>query len=119
MDCWACEHGHIRNCTQPGLNNMASRKYIELRRKIASEKGKKGVAARRRKMMDDASSVYQLVRVIEIKRADGSMAATWRVFATRDPGAPLAVDFGGGLHRYISPRRLAALIARKMFEVVG
>jgi hypothetical protein len=98
---------------------MPSRKYIERRRKIASEKGKKGVAARRRKMMEEADRVYQLVRVIEMKRADGSVAATWRVFATRDPSAPLAVDFGGELHRYISPRRLAPLIARKMFEVAG
>lgn len=98
---------------------MASRKYIERRRKIASEKGRKGVEARLRKMMADASSVYQLVRVIEIKRADGSVSAMWRVFATMESGVPLAVDFGGELHRYISPRRLAALIARKMFEVAG
>ena len=98
---------------------MASRKYIERRRKIASEKGKKGVAARRRRMMQDAENVYQLVRVIEIKRADGSVAAVWRVFATGNPLAPLAIDFGGELHRYVSIRRLSPLIARKMFEVVG
>lgn len=96
---------------------MASRKYIERRRKIASMKGKLGVLVRRKKMLENAERVYALVRVIEIKRADGSLAATWRVFATQDPHAPLAVDFGNELHRYISARRLAPLIARKMFEV--
>jgi hypothetical protein len=75
------------------------------------------VQAERR--MDDSRNVYQLARVIEIKRADGSVAATWRVFATGNPLAPLAVDFGGELHRYMSVRRLSPLIARKMFEVVG
>ena len=98
---------------------MASRKYIERRRKIASEKGKLGVLARRKKMLENADQVYSLVRMIEMRRADGSLAATWRVFATHDPTAPLCVDFGNELHRYMSLRRLAPLIARKMFEVVG
>jgi hypothetical protein len=98
---------------------MASRKYIERRRKIASLKGKLGVLARQRKMLEHTESVYALVRVIEIRRADGSLAATWRVFATRDPAAPLCVDFGNELHRYMSVRRLAPLIARKMFESVN
>ena len=83
---------------------------------VAGRKSQRVQAAKR---MEDADKVYQLARVIEIKRADGSLAATWRVFATRDPHAPLAVDFGVELHRYISPRRLAPLIARKMFEVVA
>ena len=98
---------------------MASRKYIEMRRRIAGEKGRKGVAARRRKMLEDAENTYALARVIVIKRADGAVAATWRVFATRDPLAPLAVDFGGDVHRYLSPRRLSALLARKMLGVVA
>lgn len=96
---------------------MASRKYIERRIKIASMKGRLGVLARRKKMLERADQVYALVRVIEIKRADGSVAAVWKVFATRDSSAPLAVDFGNELHRYMSARRLAPLIARKMFEV--
>ena len=98
---------------------MVSRRYIERRRKISSEKGKKGVAARRRKMLDNVESVYRLVRVIEIKRADGSLAATWRVYATHDPTAPLSVDFNGELHRYSSLRRLSPLIARKLFAVAN
>jgi len=97
---------------------MASRKYMQRRREIASLKGRKGVEARRRKMMECVEKVYSLVRVIEFRRADGSVAAVWRVFSTHDLQAPLAVDFNGELHRYMSLRRLAPLIARKMFEVV-
>ena len=97
---------------------MASRKYIEERRRKARARGLKGVEARRRKMLEERDRVWELVRVIEMRRADGSVSGTWRVFATGDPDAPLSVDFGNELHRYMSPRRLAPLIAKKMFAVV-
>ena len=98
---------------------MASRTYMRKRKAIASMKGRLGVIGRQRKMLEDASKVYSLVRTIEFRMADGSVAATWRVFATHDPHAPLAVDFGTDIRRYISLRRLSPLIARKMFDVVG
>lgn len=87
---------------------------ISMRRAVA---GRKSQAVQAAKRMEDCRHVYQLARTIEIKRADGSVAANWRVFATGNPIAPLSVDFGGELHRYVSPRRLAPLIARKMFDV--
>ena len=97
---------------------MASRTYIERRRKIASMKGRLGVVGRHKKMLENSKNVYALVRVIEFRKADGSVAATWKVFATHNPCAPLAVDFGNEIHRYMSIRRLSPLIARKMFEVI-
>ena len=80
--------------------------------------GRRSQEVQARKRMAERDNVWELVRVIEVKRADGSLAATWRVFATGDPGWPLSVDFDGRLHRFMSMRRLGPLIARKMFEVV-
>ena len=79
--------------------------------------GKKSQRVQAAKRMAKAD-VWALARVIEIKRPDGSVAATWRVFATGETGAPLSVDFGNELHRYMSARRLGSLIAKKMFGVV-
>jgi hypothetical protein len=83
-----------------------------------SAAGKKSQRVQAAKRMEDRDRVWQLVRLIEIRRADGSVSATWRVFATGEPGAPVAVDFGNEMHRYMSARRLGSLIAKKMFGVV-
>lgn len=92
------------------------RDKIRARCAAAGRKSQRVQAARR---MEARQNVWELVRVIDIRRADGSVAATWRVFATHDPAAPLSVDFGDELHRYMSPRRLAPLIARKMFAATA
>lgn len=82
-----------------------------------SAAGRRSQEVQAAKRMSEASDSYNLVRTIEIKQADGSLAATWRVYATHSPMAPLAVDFNGKVHRYLSIRRLSPLIARKLFEV--
>jgi len=69
-------------------------------------------------MLEDCRRVYRLVRVISISLRDGRESARWSVYATECPDAPLAIDFGDGVHRYKSPSRLSRLIAEKMFQVL-
>lgn len=94
-------------------------KRMERIKARCSAAGRRSQVVQSEKRLARAENGYELVRTVEIKRKDGSVAATWRVFATRDPRAPLAVDFGGELHRYLSIRRLSPLLARKMMEVAG
>jgi hypothetical protein len=83
-----------------------------------SAAGKRSQEVQAAKRMAHASTVWSLVRTLEIKRADGSLASTWRVFSTGEPEWPLSVEFDGKIHRFMSIRRLSPLIARKMFETL-
>lgn len=94
-------------------------KRMERIKAQCSAAGRRSQEIQAAKRLAEAGDVYELARTIEIKRKDGSVASTWRVFATNDPAWPLAVDFDGKLHRYMSIRRLSPLIARKMFEVAS
>lgn len=62
---------------------------------------------------------YVLKRVMKIESDDGVLLTTWKVYETGDPAAPLAVDFGGKVHRYMRPKKLNALIGIKFLELDG
>jgi hypothetical protein len=92
-------------------------KKIERIKKIRSESGKRGNAAKSRKRMELAEREWKHVRTLETRMPDGSLVASWKIFATGDPRAPLGVDFGSGPQRLMAGSRLNALIGRKMFGV--
>lgn len=87
---------------------------INARCSVAGKRSQEVQASRR---LERAQTSYELARIIEIKLPDGSIAATWKVYATNCPVAPLSVDFDGKIHRFMSLRRLSPLISRKLFSV--
>ena len=100
---------------------MRKSRYRRRMEKISAKRaaaGRKSQLAQKVRREREAREVYELARIIEVKRPDGSVAATWRVYATGEPNLPLCVDFGNELHRYMSVRRLAPLLARKMFGCI-
>lgn len=100
-----------------GYNNYR-RKKLDKIRQARSLAGKRGNEVKAAKRMEQAEREWELVRVIEVKGADGEVITRWRVFATGEAGWPLSVDFDGKVHRFMAAKRLSGLISRKLFEVV-
>lgn len=90
-------------------------KKIERIKKVRSEAGKRGNAAKDRKRMELAEREWKHVRTIDVLMPDGSLVASWKIHATGYTSAPLGVDFGNGVQRLMAGSRLNALIGRKMF----
>lgn len=93
------------------------RKKKERISKIRSDAGRRGNVAKSRKRMEFAEREWKHVRTIEVLMPDGTLAASWKVFATKDMSAPLGVDFGNGVQCLMAGSRLNALIGKKMFCV--
>lgn len=64
-------------------------------------------------MLERCEKHYTLERIHEIKDRNGVLLTTWKIYATGDPSAPLAIDFGGKAHRYMSGARLNAMLKRQ------
>jgi hypothetical protein len=91
----------------------------EKRKAQCSAAGRASQLVQARRRMERAETVWSLVREIHVKRGDGSVVSVWKVYATSELDYPLAVEFGGEIHRYMSACRLGPLIARKMLEVAA
>jgi hypothetical protein len=84
---------------------------------IRAEAGRRGNAVKARMRMELAERKWVHVRTVETRNPDGSLVASWKIYATCDLSAPLGVDFGDGVHRLMAGSRLNALIGRKMYSV--
>lgn len=92
-------------------------KKMERIKRVRSDAGKRGNAAKAAMRMELAEREWKHVRTLDTRMPDGSLVASWKIFATEDPRSPLGVDFGSGPQRLMAGSRLNSLIGRKMFGV--
>lgn len=97
------------------LHNRVRRK-IEAQSAAASRRGKMGVAARQAKIQREGAA-WNVVREIRIFNPQTGVTILWKISATGNPPAPLALEIDGKWNLLRSERGIRSLLAKAIWKL--